>query len=1057
MAEHIITVELTLVVDSLGTKQAFRFATRGFSSKPTDTPPNAVFDARVIDAGEYRRELFSGARVTGLSRPAFGSITLSNHDGALDAWMGYGISGAPVVVRMGPAGGNFPADFATVFTAYAKTPTVDFASVTIPLEDRSVIFDRPIATEVFTGAEAFVVGSPTRKKPLVFGEPGFIPLVLVDPTLLIYYVQANAVDASFLGGARVAYDGGLPLTFAGYYATVADGIATAPAPGTFKVWANNGTALPVGTYPNSLGPCYIRLGSAPTFDLRFGALGLFLENQADPIRRWTFPDLARRAGALDVNASTLAPGSYPATVGNYLIDGDQTYADVMTDSAQATFSAYGFDEHDRFFTFDLRDPDADAGEALAYTFTTHNAKNFRRQAVPGQEKPVRQVNVSAGRTWPGTVAGAATPQDREAFSREPWQLQFTITSDDVLTAHPGAISVDVQMQGTVNATDADKLAWGKKYIELYGGLRELITLECTRFDAATIGVELGAKVQVRMPRFLCASGRNFRVVTKTINLRSRTVTFGLWGGSVGPSDAVLGGGSGTPAVARDYFVTRIPAPEMFAAIAVQSIAIAAIKDIPAPRMRANIAGFSSGAPGLADPLADKVILLIEPTGAGGSTSFIDLSPFANPLTAVGGAQTSTALAPGVPGTTAYFDGVGDRIALNDAATDAVFVPGTGPICLEVLLVAGSLSFDHLVGRIKNTSGGAFEWGFFLDGATSGLFYWGVRGTNQGALRLFWPTALSTAVLAHLTMQRNEAGEWHCWADGVPGTDYQVAPLATSQVFGSVITGTYTNAMNLPANGREPTVGGNFFSDFDGHIRYMRLTLGERYEGGVPFTPPAGVGTSVILAAVNKTLDLRFNGTNGATSTVDSSVYAWGVTLAGGATLSTTHYIEGPSSLLCNGTGGRAVVGPCGGYNSGFGTLRMRVRPISTASDSVLWTQDGGSGSPIKVFLQGGKVGLTYNGLAVPQTVIASSGPTLANNTWALLEIGLRRSGVVGGIPPPDQIELRIDGTAYAWLNWPAGASPVNNSEPITVGANYDGTSGFNGYIDQVEMTVDALA
>ena len=50
-----------------------------------------------LEAGTMRRELFSGTRVTGAVRPSFGELVLINADGGLDAWMGYGISGAKVV------------------------------------------------------------------------------------------------------------------------------------------------------------------------------------------------------------------------------------------------------------------------------------------------------------------------------------------------------------------------------------------------------------------------------------------------------------------------------------------------------------------------------------------------------------------------------------------------------------------------------------------------------------------------------------------------------------------------------------------------------------------------------------------------------------------------------------------------------------------------------------------------------------------------------------------------------------------------------------------------
>ncbi len=1004
--EQVVTVEITLVVDSVGTTQTFYFATRGFTSRPTDTPANTVFSERIVDAGEYRQELFSGARVTGLSRPSFGSITLSNHDGGLDAWMGYGVSGGRVVVRIGPAGGAYPSAFTTVFQAYAKTPTVDFSTVVVPLEDRSVLFERPVATEVFSGNEAFVVGSVTKKKPLVLGEPGYVPLILVDPTRLIYYVQATATDVGFLTGARIVYDGGLPLTFAGYYPTIEDGLATSPAPGTFKVWGNNGTNEPVGNYANSVGPLYVRLGSAPQYDLRINARGLYLESQADPIRHWTFPDLVRRAGATDVTPATLAPGSYPATVAGYYLDGDDSFADVMSDSAQLTFAAYGFDELDRFFTFDFSDPDADSTEAVAFTFTTDNSRNFQRRSVPGQEKPVRQVNAAAGRTWPSSVAGAVTAADREAFTREPWQTQFTVTSDAVTLAHPGAISVDVRLQGAGNFSDADKLAWGRKYIELYGGLRELITLDCLQFDATTLGIRLGAKVQIRMPRFLCASGRNFRVVTKTVNLRSRTVSFGLWGGTTGPSDAVLGGGSGpvVPVSAADYFVRRIPDPTMFCAIAVQSIAVAAVAAIPAPTMACIVEGSSP----VEGPAVDASLALYF-EGADLSTSIIDSSTQAHTVTQAG-------TQPVYISTTSPLAGVGsgfwDTSRLLTVAHHTSLDLTSGDFALTLRMRTRTLASQVLLAKAPST--GLYPWqlAILFDGTNLKAAF---RGFSSGGSLVY---DLRSTTLLSLN------------------TAYKITGTRSGNTFAlqiNDVTETSATASGALWSNTEPVAVGG----------YTNL-------GGVDCTIDDVVvvkgGTTLpqdTLAPLGTYFSLQLNGADGATSTTDSSVYAWPVTLAGGAELDTAQKYTGTASLLCNGTGARAVLtGPEGIVQTQSNDLTLYVRP-STVANCVLAVLGDANGFSWKLSVVSGKVKLDDN--ALPNypavSITASALPSLTAGTWT--KITVRRTA-----PPSGIVGLYVDDAFAGWAPYSFATYGISPAA-ITLGADYDGSAGFSGHIDAV--------
>jgi hypothetical protein len=1054
VTQQIITVSITLVVDANGTTQDFHFATRGFTSGPADTPASTKFEERIVDAGEYRRELFSGARVAGLSRPSFGSITLSNHDGALDGWMSYGVSGAPVIVRLGSYGAAFPADFTEVFRAYAKTLSVDFKSAVVAMEDRSILFDRPIATEVFQGNEAFVIGSPTKKKPIVLGRPGFVPMVLVDSGLSVYYVQSNATDVRFLGGALLAYDGGIPLTFGGHYATPTEGVTVAPAPGHFRVWADNGTASPAsptGPYPNSVGPCYVRLGSPPQFDVRFDPLGLYLESQSAPIRWWTFPDLVRRAGATDVTAATLAPGSYPATVGSYYIDGDQTYADIMSDSAKTSFAAFGFDRLDRFFTFDLRDPDADAGEAIAYTFTTSNARNFERRAVPGQEKPVRQVNVSAGRTWPGSVANGATPEAREQFTREPWQLQFAATSDAVLRAHPGAIAVDVEMEGRFEASDADKLNWGRKYIELYGGLRELITLECTQFDATTIGIELGAKVQIRMPRFLCASGRNFRVVTQTINLRARTVSFGLWGGSAGPSDAVLGGGTAPaqPTLVTDYFLTRIPHPDLFAAIAVEDVLMVALGPTPAPVMSCIVEGGSplAGPGGLVDdwsPAGDphwsNVIYLNTYEGPDGGLPSV-VSPDLSDYNQTQGGTASAVLSVTSPiegatsvdfnngsgrGFVLYYPGAESIIGTQDwtwesvvdfAATQNYTAPA---ICRLGADKASNWAAGHAVLHFDHPSYPVV------------LSFWVYNFSTTTPL-LVGSTSLIGLGPSHVGWCRI-GSTWNLLLRGAIED-----------------TATWSGSVNSAALVRG--VGGNNDSSADsitGLLDMARETVGVgRYSG--PYNPPYGGASGPSgdpLTPLTILLDLRFDGADAATTTTDSSVYAWPVTLTGGAELDTAQKHSGTASLLLNGTGARASVA-APGYNYIGNSLVFYIRP-ATIADCILVTKADAAGYVYQIGMNAaGKVWFRWAGLnGSPLQMIATALPALTVGTWAKIEL----QAPLSATRSEARINLYVN-DAFG-TSTPAIGTITGNDAPITIGADYDGTQAFHGHIDALTMQLN---
>ena len=144
--------EITLTVDGAGTTQTFYFATSGFATKPSDTPANTYIAPRLQSAGTLRRELFSGTRVAGVVRPSFGELLLFNGDGALDAWIGYGVSGGKVTVRMGDEDAAYPGGYTTVYVAYAQQLIANFDTIQVVLRDRINLLDQPIVTAQFTGA-----------------------------------------------------------------------------------------------------------------------------------------------------------------------------------------------------------------------------------------------------------------------------------------------------------------------------------------------------------------------------------------------------------------------------------------------------------------------------------------------------------------------------------------------------------------------------------------------------------------------------------------------------------------------------------------------------------------------------------------------------------------------------------------------------------------------------------------------------------------------------------------------------------------------------------------
>ena len=146
----------------------------------------------------------------------------------------------------------------------------------------------------------------------------------------------------------------------------------------------------------------------------------------------------------------------------------------MSDVAAARFDAFGFDRLDRFFMFNLKLGDEGA-DAAVHTFTVHNAKDFRRQPVPGQEAPAWQVSVNAGMAW---LQPDRHQPERRAGRQVPARAAAVVHGHGRQRAHgqPGAESATMEVVGNEFSTLDQRKAFVKRYFELFGARRDLISV-----------------------------------------------------------------------------------------------------------------------------------------------------------------------------------------------------------------------------------------------------------------------------------------------------------------------------------------------------------------------------------------------------------------------------------------------------------------------------------------------------------------------------------------------------------------------------------------------------
>lgn len=556
--ERRIVVEITPTIDSAGTTQTFLFGEKGFPTAPTDTPAEVVVRGLLLSAGQWQQDLFGGSRLGGSVVPGGGVISLVNEGGVLDPWVDYGIDGAKVVMRWGQPGAAYPSGYSTVLIAYGLTLSAGFRTMEITLRDRLYLLDKPMSAGTFGGTGGLDgTGVAGQRMQWVAGDPGFIPPILLDATRQLYFVQDAATggiqDYRFgvptdetITAPFDVYVGGVRVTRGANYASTAECLSTAPAAGEVRFWFGD----PGGFGANLLGPVYMRLGTVPTYKVR-----VYAEGYAPDGAGWFLNDVVARAG---LNVSTYYGTG--ESVRSRLVSDDATYLSVMDDSCIADLSAYGFTRLDEFFSVRIQEPAAadttvfkftDTGTEQVtrtlFTFNIANSKGWMRSPVPGMPAPFHRVTMTSGEAWPHELDPACSARMREALQRDTAWASFTGENPSILTAHPGARAIELTTKERYFQNRFGESLWVMQYLTLFGGLRWILTLEADMTDV-TLGIELMDNVVVDIPRFQCAGGRPFRVVSKKLNIDARTIEFGLWGGSAGPGGYLVTTTGGAPTV-----------------------------------------------------------------------------------------------------------------------------------------------------------------------------------------------------------------------------------------------------------------------------------------------------------------------------------------------------------------------------------------------------------------------------------------------------------------------------------------------------------------------------
>lgn len=500
--QMVFVIEITMAVDAAGTLQTHLACSgEGFATRPTDTPANTAVPPTLIDPGSLRREMFSGDRVFGAVRPAFGEVVLYNGDGRYDSWEHHGFDGRDCVLRWGPVGGAYPADFAAVVICTVEGITLTETEARLRLRDNTVLLDKPFLKDTFTGLSPGEGSNiPSLKGNVKHRYIGATPWVGV-PQLVSDHSGRTIfhVTTGDIGGNTELYDNGNQL---GREATPAGefwSYASFPSEGRFWAHSENGSS-------------FIRTGSRPVGDLRVDMDATQVGGAA-----WDMQTLVTEAGYAGSFVGTQIPN-----INGIFADSGITYADIFDDAATYAGMWYGFDRLGRFTSKVF---DAPSGTPVL-TLSRSNCLSVKRSPVPGMEVPLHQLSVNSIQTWKSNFT-SPSGQFRNYFQAENWIGKFTRKDASILLKHKAARSLHMDMRiGPFN--DGEFRLLFDRFMALFGVDRSLFTVTVP-LSAQTMAVDLGDVLKLQWPRFNLADGRLLRVVSVRYALRERQIEFALWG------------------------------------------------------------------------------------------------------------------------------------------------------------------------------------------------------------------------------------------------------------------------------------------------------------------------------------------------------------------------------------------------------------------------------------------------------------------------------------------------------------------------------------------------
>lgn len=500
-----------------GAEVPFRFAEKGYNTKPSDTPSNTHFEERIKDIGAFTKDLYGNSRTYGETKVSFGSCTLVNTDGALDYLNAYAFDGRDYKIEMIQSEEDSYSTAMVVQQGKLRDIEISLSDVNLILKDDLFSLDKPLLTVKYAGTNILPDGIEGTEddikgkvKPLVLGEVRNISPVLVNTSKLIYQVSFEPV------AEILAYDGGQSLTNGGNFAL-----------NDFLV--HNVSA---GHYVTNLENGLLKLHAPVVFQLTCDVKESLTaaDNRAGRILK----DMALKVYPLvSINNTSIAAldTAAPYVLGIF-IDDESSALENMDMIAESVGAYYIFDENKQFTVGRLLAPSATAVQVFDEVNTLRNSLSKQRSKDTDRGIPAYRVTLNYAKNYTvltdSDIAGNVKTNlpTRYGLLQKEYRT-VNATDNNVLTVHPESPEI-IRNTLLISASNAQTEA--NRLLNLYKVRRDVYTFSVRVDDLINPqNIQIGTTIELKINRFGLSLGKKFVVLTITNDFTSNKLELTVWG------------------------------------------------------------------------------------------------------------------------------------------------------------------------------------------------------------------------------------------------------------------------------------------------------------------------------------------------------------------------------------------------------------------------------------------------------------------------------------------------------------------------------------------------